>query len=121
MTYTDKTFRHLDLPDAKQVLDGCEELIEAKYESADVGATYCAMEAASPEDRIRERLDRSLREMTSLEDQLFRYWGVCTIAPDIEIPEIITKNSVDILKRFGFKNKWAPKPAKRAGKSRMAR
>jgi hypothetical protein len=121
MTNVGQTFKQLDLSDAKQVLDGCEELIEAKYESANVGATYCALEAASPEDRMRQRVDRSEREMTVLEDQLFRYWSVCTIAPDIEIPEIITKNSVDVLKRFGFKNKWAPKPAKRAGKSRMAR
>jgi hypothetical protein len=123
MTYIgkDKTFRQLELPDALQLSNACAELVEAKYESANVGSTYCQVEADSREDRMKEQRERATREKTYLEDQLFHYWSVCTIAPDIEVPEIITKNSVDVLKRFGFKNKWTGKPAKRAGKSGKAR
>jgi hypothetical protein len=121
MTYVDKSFRELSLLDAQQVLDGCAEVVEAKYESAYVGSTYCQLEAAAPEDRMKEQQDRATREMTFLEDQLFRYWSVCSIAPDIKAPQIIVNNSVNVLKRMSSSKKWPTKPAKRAGKPRRSR
>lgn len=120
MTYLDidgdKLFRELGLPEAKNMLDGCAEIVEAKFESAYVGSTYCALEANSPSDRMREREERATREKTVLEDQLIRYWRACTISPDFEPAEIIVNNSVDVLKRFNFHNKWSVPPATRAGK-----
>jgi len=118
MTYADKSFRDLTLPDAQNVLDGCAEVVESKYESANVGSTYCELEAFSPDDRMKERQERAIREMTVLEDQLFHYWRVCTIAPDAEIPELVVNNSVKVLKRMSSNKKWPKKPAKRAGKKR---
>lgn len=120
MTYADKTFRHLELPGAQLVLDGCAEVVEAQYESASLGSAYCDVGATSPQDRMKERQERATREKTVLEDQLFRYWRACTIAPDIEVPEIIVKNSAKVLKRFGFNKKWPQKPAKRGIKSRSS-
>lgn len=112
----DKLFRDLSLPDAQQVLDGCAEIVEAKYESAYVGSTYCALEANSPAELMQQREDRATREKTVLEDQLIRYWRACTISPDYEPTEIIVNNSVDVLKRFNYYRKWKAPPAGRAGK-----
>lgn len=118
MTYIrkDRTFLRLELPSVLRLSNACEEQVEAKYESADLASTYCQLEATSPEDRMRERQERATRERTVLEDQLIHYWRVCSIAPDIEVPEIIVKNSVKVLKQFNFNNKWSQKAAKRASK-----
>jgi hypothetical protein len=116
MTYVDKSFQQLGLPDAQTKLDGCAELAEAKYESAYVATTYCELQATSPADRMNERQERANREMTVLEDQLIRYWRACTISPDFEPADIILKNSVDVLKRFNYNNKWSAPPARRAGR-----
>lgn len=112
----DKLFRELGVTDAQRVLDGCAEIVEAKYESTYVGSTYCAMEANSPFERMQERQERATREMTVLEDHLIRYWRACTISPDYEPTEVIVNNSVDVLKRFNYYRKWKAPPAGRAGK-----
>lgn len=112
----DKLFRDLMLADAQRVLDGCAEIVEAKYESAYVGSTYCELEANSPSDLMQQREDRATREKTVLEDQLIRYWRACTVAPDFEPTEIIVNNSADVLKRFNINRKWSGPPAARAGK-----
>lgn len=118
MTYMqqNKTFRQLELHDAQRATTACEELVAAKYESADVDSTYCQINANSPEERAKKHMDKAKREQAILEDQLIRYWNACTVAPDFEPAEIITKNSVAVLKKFNFNNKWKGQPAKRAGK-----
>jgi hypothetical protein len=120
MTYMqqDKIFRQLGVSDATSLSNACEELVQAKYESADVDSTYCQVDADSPVDKVKKALDKAVREKTALEDQLIQYWRACTVAPDFEPAEIITKNSVAVLKKFNFDNKWKGQPAKRAGKKR---
>jgi hypothetical protein len=118
MTYMqeEKAFRQFELHDATKLSNACEELVKAKYESADVDSTYCQVDADSPEDKLKKARDKATKEKTVLEDQLIRYWNVCTVAPDFEPAEIITKNSVAVLRKFNFNNKWKGQPAKRAGK-----
>jgi hypothetical protein len=109
----------VDLDTLKANGKSCDELIDAEFAQASTQQRHCQADLERTSDRpLQERRWQDVTEIEaqidSLETNLMRYWGACSIVADATTARRVAQAGLDALK----KTPPAVKPAKRSAKGR---